>query len=767
MNADNNDRSGAVLDATARKRSSIRALLAAFGALVLSACAAVLLVAGGSFSSNIAAVAVLGFPFEGIDRYTVLLPVGADPGVMALEPGGRHLFVGEDATRALAVVDTSTLEVTDRILLMDETRESLLDNRWGAPLRLAFSPDGSRLFVTVRIKPLVGYTEGLVLVDPASGDVLSRLDTQGTPGVLAVTPDGRKVYVAHTEGNVAVVDADSFSVTSVVPVDREALGIAISADGDWLVVANTGDLEGDPSFGIPPTPGNTVTVIDTSNDSVASTLTVGEGPAAILMQGDKAYVVNQFSGTVSVIDMASLQVTGELDVGATPLGAASVEETRRLYVSSFDGRQITVIDTDSDSVVTRMAVAGQPTALAATEEGSRLFALVPAAEEVLAYDLTSGAQPQPITVGDSPIALAIQDDARQGFALAMLSNDLTVFDTDALKVKAVVALELQPFTITVDQGRQLAYVPNTVHNTLSVLDLATDTVTQTVRVGSRPLSVALDGAGQFGYTLNLGDRSISKIDLGTRKAVATFAGFGGLSDAGALAASADGARVYVVGSDPDTFDLVVAALDSATGSRVGAWTLSAFHRVAGEKALVWDSVMRNLYTLGVYTEDGISFGGLIVSRLDTQTGILEDLFIISDADGVSLAVTADERVLVSDAVTRQVYSVNANDLADFAVLATGASDFVALTPLDDRLFVSDAGPDYPFSQAGAVVGVTLPGGQLAFSASFDSRVSGMGVSPDGNRVYGALTERDSVAVLDAQSGAVLNTVVLPAVQRFE
>jgi YVTN family beta-propeller protein len=85
-------------------------------------------------------------------------------------------------------------------------------------------------------------------------------------GTVAVTPDGKHVYVA---GNVvSVIDTATNTVVATVPVGTRPAGIAITPDGKHVYVANNGS--------------NSVSVIETaSNIAVGNPITVGRNPGGV------------------------------------------------------------------------------------------------------------------------------------------------------------------------------------------------------------------------------------------------------------------------------------------------------------------------------------------------------------------------------------------------------------------------------------------------------------------------------------------------------
>jgi YVTN family beta-propeller protein len=115
-------------------------------------------------------------------------------------------------------------------------------------------------------------------------------------GGVAVTPDGKHVYVANgsnvsvieTTGNTAVIDTASNMVVATVTVGFNPIAVAITPDGKRAYVANSSS------------PG-TVSVIDTASNIVVATVTVGNVAqgVAVTPDGKHVYVANESSGSVS------------------------------------------------------------------------------------------------------------------------------------------------------------------------------------------------------------------------------------------------------------------------------------------------------------------------------------------------------------------------------------------------------------------------------------------------------------------------------------
>jgi len=145
------------------------------------------------------------------------------------------------------------------------------------------------------------------------------------PEGLAVSPDGKTVYVANEDaGAASIVDAASGRVLQELAVGIEPEGVAVSPDGRWVYV--TAETSG------------TVTVIDAQTRAVAATVLVGQRPrsATFSPDGRHAYVTAELGGNVTLIDVPSHSVvrTVPLAQPARPCGVAVAPDGGTVYVAT-------------------------------------------------------------------------------------------------------------------------------------------------------------------------------------------------------------------------------------------------------------------------------------------------------------------------------------------------------------------------------------------------------------------------------------------------
>ena len=129
-----------------------------------------------------------------------------------------------------------------------------------------------------------------------------------------VSPDSSKVYVASGLPNtVSVIDTSTNTVSAVIPLGSSPGGLALTPDGTTLYVS-----AGTPS-------GGTVLVIDTSTNAITTTVKVGDAPQQLAASPDGKAIYVPCSSDIEIISTASNQVT------ATVRAPGQAEPTQVLF----------------------------------------------------------------------------------------------------------------------------------------------------------------------------------------------------------------------------------------------------------------------------------------------------------------------------------------------------------------------------------------------------------------------------------------------------
>lgn len=202
--------------------------------------------------------------------------------------------------------------------------------------------------------------------------------------------------------------------------------------------------------------GNSVSVIDTSNNKSIATLPLGvtlyggsrPEEVAISPDGTRAYVNSILHNYVWVIDANPLdsqynKVVATVTVGSSGRGIAVTPDGTRAYVANYDTDNLSVIDTSTETVSATVGLnyAG-PGALAITPDGTRAYVVIAGGNttgyEVRVVDTNPADSAYnsvvgDVTVGRSPQSVAITPDGTRAYVLNGGNGDpstVSVIDTN-------------------------------------------------------------------------------------------------------------------------------------------------------------------------------------------------------------------------------------------------------------------------------------------------------------------------------------------------
>ena len=236
------------------------------------------------------------------------------------------------------------------------------------------------------------------------------------PGPIAITPDGRRAYVANNNPfdrpGVTVIDtATDEVIVPRIPIGCCASDIAVSPDGARVYVSSN--------------PAG-VSVIDTATNTIlGSPIPIGSAPEGIVVSpdGSRAYAASLGFGDVSVIDTATNAVApSKIAAGAGPWGLAITPDGSRLYVVDFKAHAVSAVDTATHAVVATIPIPGAPQWIAITPDGRRAYVTKRSPGGISVIDTATNTLSVPsISVSGTPWRIAIAPDGRRAYATGIYS----------------------------------------------------------------------------------------------------------------------------------------------------------------------------------------------------------------------------------------------------------------------------------------------------------------------------------------------------------
>jgi YVTN family beta-propeller protein len=289
---------------------------------------------------------------------TATVPLGKRPRGIQSAPDGRHIYIALSGSPvAPPGTDESKLPPPDRaadgIGIFDATTRTLARVLRGVtdPEQLAISADGRRVYVASE------DAGKAIVLSTQQGTRLAELDVGGEPEGTALSPDGRFIYMSsEADHRVSVIDARSNQVIAKVEVGLRPRAIAFSHDGQRAYVSGEAD--------------GSVTVVDAIHHTPIQTFhfdNKAARPMGIVAAADgrHIFVATGRGGTIARVDVERMQLDGDIEVGPRPWGLAISPDGRMLASANGPSNDVSLIDVERFALIKKVAVGKGPWGVAA------------------------------------------------------------------------------------------------------------------------------------------------------------------------------------------------------------------------------------------------------------------------------------------------------------------------------------------------------------------------------------------------------------------
>ena len=267
----------------------------------------------------------------------------------AVAPDGSRYYFSNEAESTLDVVDQKTLKVTRSIPLS------------GHPNNIAISKDGRRVYVAIAVAP--GAVD---VIDTTSLKNVKSIPVKGALHNTYVTPDGKYVVTGSIPSKtITVIDAQSETPvwSLVMDLGIRPMAFATNPDGTtkWIFVQLSGF--------------NGFAVIDFATHEEIKRVklpAIASGKAPFLQGGneshgmavtsdEKTLIVNsRLNSAIYSYSLPDLKLLGSADVGLAPDWVTLTPDGKSAYVANAASNSVSVVDIKSMKEITRIPVGQVP-----------------------------------------------------------------------------------------------------------------------------------------------------------------------------------------------------------------------------------------------------------------------------------------------------------------------------------------------------------------------------------------------------------------------
>jgi YVTN family beta-propeller protein len=252
--------------------------------------------------------------------------------------------------------------------------------------------------------------------------------------------------------------------------------------------------------------------------SLESGIDVDTYPVGITLNPStkKVYVANEFSNTVSVVDIPTLKVEKTIGVENFPYAIDSNTLNNRVYVTNRGSNSVSVIDGSTNSILYNISVEESPVGIAVNPTASWIYVTNLDSRSISVIDGISNSVDETIRLGEGgiPYGLAVNPLTNRIYVTDIGSNLVHVIDGQTNKLISTVSAGMKPVSIAVNIRSNTVYVSNYDSNDISVIDGSTNQLIKNIPVdGDKPAGIAFNPISNKVYVSNIGSETVSVLDV--------------------------------------------------------------------------------------------------------------------------------------------------------------------------------------------------------------------------------------------------------------
>jgi PQQ-dependent catabolism-associated beta-propeller protein len=267
-------------------------------------------------------------------------------------------------------------------------------------------------------------------------------------------------------------------------------------------------------------------------------------------------------------------------------GAASAAPAALAYVTNEDSRDLSVIDTRTDSIVATIPVGTRPRGVRVSRDGKTVFVALSGSPKcpptmpdeecekmkadktkdgIAVVDVAQRRTTRVLPGGSDPEAFDISEDGSTLFVSNEDANTASIVDIASGKVRSTVAVGKEPEGVRIQPDGAAVWVTGETDHNLTLLDTKTGKVITQIPVGKRPRDLAFSPDGSRAYVTSEIDGTLWVLNLPARKVLKVIQLPKDSKPMGVVV-SPDGRRVYVANGRGGTVSVIDATSNALLSS---------------------------------------------------------------------------------------------------------------------------------------------------------------------------------------------------------
>lgn len=234
-----------------------------------------------------------------------------------------------------------------------------------------------------------------------------------------------------------------------------------------------------------------------------------------------AYVANQGSATVTVIDVVNVRLDRDIAVGQNPVAVAASPTRNEVYVvnsgTANGNGSVSIIDAENNTVTGAIPLHKQPASISVDVKGERAYVANGGSNSVSVIDLKGRREIAQLATGSGPAGARISPDGRSLVVADRGANSVTIIDPQTGATRAVFPGCPGAVDPVIVPDSSKAFVACSAGHAVMVIGLAAqnpyrpDRLETLMDVGRAPVHIALKPDGGEVFITNSLSDSISEV----------------------------------------------------------------------------------------------------------------------------------------------------------------------------------------------------------------------------------------------------------------
>ncbi|MGB8573962.1 MAG: hypothetical protein WCD19_05845 [Nitrososphaeraceae archaeon] len=234
---------------------------------------------------------------------------------------------------------------------------------------------------------------------------------------------------------------------------------------------------------------------------------------------NKLYVANQFSNTISVIDIEKSKVEENIDVGNSPYDVDVNPFSNRIYASNRESNTVSVIDGFTNKVLTELLVDDSPVGIGINLATNWIYVANFDSKTISKIDPIDNKVKGSFNYASSPYDIIVNPHTNKVYVSDFGKNSVLVLDGNNDKLVSTISVGSKPSVLGINILTNTIYVSNFGSDSVSVINGTSNKIETNIKVGDNPVGIAVNPRTNKIYVNNLADYSISVINGTTNKVI--------------------------------------------------------------------------------------------------------------------------------------------------------------------------------------------------------------------------------------------------------